>query len=160
MKQRAAQAFAERVKQRKLGQDLQVTYRVAGGMPSQRVQYEVAVDSVGGATVLVHEARLDRIAGRASIPPERLDVAGLFEQLSDGLHSLLPASRATFLPDALVGSITISVGGDEETFYFVPEEEKRRRPGKSVAPSMDRVLQRFGSLATDVAQARRAGKHE
>jgi hypothetical protein len=48
MKQRVVQAFAEGVSQAKLGQDLQVIYRVVGGMPSQRVEYEVNVDSVGG----------------------------------------------------------------------------------------------------------------
>jgi hypothetical protein len=96
MNQRVVQAFAERVSQAKLGQDLQVIYRVVGGMPSQRVEYEVNVDSVGGARVAVSDARISRTAKRASIAPENLDVAGLFEQISAGLHSLLPASRAIF----------------------------------------------------------------
>ncbi len=160
MKQRVVQAFAARVKQGNLGQDVQVVYRVAGGMPSQRVEYEIAVDSVGGARVAVYDARISRTAKHASIPPESLDVAGLFEQVSDGLHSLLPASRATFLPDALVGSITISIDHDEETFYFVPEEEKRRRPGKGVAPSMDRALQRFWGIAKGMTEAQKDAKYE
>ena len=160
MKKRAAQRFAERVRQRELGPDVQVIYRVAGGMPSQRVEYEIAVDSVAGARVSVYEARTARAVKGTSIPPERLDVAGLFEELSAGLHSLLPASRPTFLPDALVGSIAIRVGGDEETYYFVPEEEKRRGPGKAVAPSMNRALQRFWSIAKGVTEARKESKHE
>src|SRR5713101_5513887 len=130
---RVVQAFAERVQQAELGPDLQVSYRVVGGMPSQRVDYEVTVDSVGGARVAVSDARTSRTARRASIAPENLDVAGLFRQISAGLHSLMPASRASSSPDAFVGSITIRVGGDEETFYFVPEAEKRRTPEKAVA---------------------------
>lgn len=160
MKQRVVQVFAERVSQAKLGQDLQVIYRVVGGMPSQRVECEVNVDSVGGARVAVYNARISRTVKRASIAPENLDVAGLFEQISAGLHSLLPASRAIFPPDALVGSITIRIGDNEETFYFVPEVEQRRTPGKGVAPSMDRALQRFWGIATGVTEAQEGAKYE
>jgi hypothetical protein len=160
MKQRVAQAFAARVAQGNLGHDVQVIYRVAGGMPSQRVEYEVAVDTVAGARVTAYEARASRTANHASIPPERLDVTGLFGQVNAGLHSLLPASRAASVPDALVGSITIRIDDDEETFYFVPEEEKRRRPGKGVAPSMDRALRRFWGIAKGVSEAQKDAKYE
>ena len=160
MTQRVVQAFAERVSQAKLGQDLQVIYRVVGGMPSQRVAYEVNVDSISGARIAVTDVRMSRTAQHASIAPENLDVAGLFEQISAGLHSLLPASRATSQPDAYVGSITIRVGNDEETFYFVPEAEKRRAPGKAVAPSMDRALQQFWGIAKDATRAQEGTKSE
>jgi hypothetical protein len=151
---RVVHPFAQRVSQAKLGPDLQVTYRVVGGMPSQRVNYEVNVDSVSGATVAVSDARLSPTTKRASIAPEQLDVRGLFKQISAGVQSLVPASRASSAPDAAVGSITIRVGNDEETFYFVPEAEKRRTPGKGVAPSMERALQRFWGIAKDVAEAK------
>jgi len=151
---RVVQAFAERVSKGKFGPDLQVTYRVVGGMPSQRVNYEVDVNSVGGATVAASDARISRTPKRASIAPENLDVPGLFKQISVGLQSLRPASRASSAPDAAVGSITIRVGADEETFYFVPEAEKRRAPGSGVAPSMERALQRFWGIAKDVVEAK------
>jgi hypothetical protein len=160
MKQRVVQAFAERVSRAILGQDLQVIYRVVGGMPSQRVDYEVIVDPVGGARVAVSDARTSRTAKLASFAPEDLDVGGLFQQISAGLHSLLPASRATFPPDAYVGSITIRVGDNEEVFYFVPEAEKRRAPGKGVAPLMDQALQRFWGIAKSVTEAQEGAKYE
>jgi len=160
MKQRVVQVFAARVSEGKLGPDVQVVYRVAGGMPSQRVEYEIAVDSVAGARVTVYDARLAQEAKHASIPPVRLDVAGLFEQVSTGLHSLLPSARATSLPDALVGSITIRINNDEETFYFIPEEEKRRSPGKGVAPSMDRALQQFWGIAKGTTETPKDAKYE
>jgi hypothetical protein len=73
---------------------------------------------------------------------------------------LLPASRAIFPPDAFVGSITIRIGDNEETFYFVPEVEKRRTPGKGVAPSMDRALQRFWGIAKGVTEAQEGANYE
>jgi hypothetical protein len=160
MKQRVVLAFAERISQAKLGQDLEVIYRVVGGMPSQRVEYEVSLDSVGGAKVAAYDARMSRAVKRASIAPENIDVAGLFEQISVGLHSLLPASQAIFPPDAFVGSMTIRIGDNEETFYFVPEVEKRRATRKGVAPSMDRALQRFWGIAKGVTEAQEGAKYE
>jgi hypothetical protein len=157
MRQRVVQAFAARVKQRDLRQDLQVVYRTVGGMPSQRVDYTITVDPIGGAKVVAYDARISRTAKQGSVPPDTLDVASLFEQISAGLHSLLPASEATFLPDALVGSMTISVGGNEETFYFVPEEAQRRR---QVAPSMDQALQRLWDIAKHVSEAQNGAKYE
>ena len=59
---RVAQAFAERVSRSELGPDLQVIYRVVGGMPSQRVDYEIKVDAVAGARVVVSDARASRTA--------------------------------------------------------------------------------------------------
>jgi hypothetical protein len=103
---------------------------------------------------------MDRVRASLRRAPEDLDVASLFEQISAGLHSLLPASRASSSPDAYVGSITIRVGGNEETFFFVPEAEKRRTPGKSVAPSMDRVLQRFWDIAMRVTETYEDAKDE
>jgi DNA/RNA-binding domain of Phe-tRNA-synthetase-like protein len=73
---------------------------------------------------------------------------------------LLPASRAIFPPDAFVGSITIRISDNEETFYFVPEVEKRRTPGKGVAPSMDRALQRFWRIAKGVTEAQEGANYE
>jgi hypothetical protein len=160
MKQPVVHAFAERVSQARLGPDLQAVYRVVGGMPSQRVDYEVKVDSVSGARAVVHDARVSPTVMHASVAPEHLDVVGLFEQISAGLYSLQPASRAIFQPDAFVGSITIHVGDNEETFYFVPEAEKRRTQGKGVAPSIDGVLQRFWEIAKAVTEPKECAKHE
>ena len=157
---RVVQAFAERVSRAELGPDLQVIYRVEGGMPSQRVDYEIKVDPVAGARVVVSDVRASRTAQRASIEPGKLDVVGLFKEISAGIHSLTPASRATSSPDDYVGSMTIRVGSDEETFYFVPEAEKRRTPDKRVAPSMDRALQKLWSIAKDATQAREGAKSE
>jgi hypothetical protein len=152
---RVAQAFAERVGKAKLGSGLQVTYRVVGGMSSQRVNYEVRVNSVDGATVAVSDARTSRMAKHATIAPEHLDVTGLFQQVSAGLHSIMPASRARFSPDAFVGSLTIRVGDEEETFYFVPEPEKRTTPENGVEPSIDRALQKLWTIAKDVTEPRK-----
>ena len=117
-------------------------------MPSQRVSFRVVVDGARGAEVEAHDVHASSSPQRASIPPDDLDVSNLFAQISAGLHSLTPAGESTFTPDGLVGSLTVRVGDDEATFSFVPEPEKRRSPGRTVAPSMERALEQLWSIAT------------
>ncbi|MFX0577916.1 hypothetical protein [Nocardia nepalensis] len=158
MEQSTVRAFAERVGRGELGPDIQVRYRVSGGMPSQRLDCEVVVDSVGGARISRFDAQVGDEVERESIPPERLDVPELLRAVSRGLYSLTPASeRMTRLPDSLLGSLTIVVSGAEESFRFVPEQEQREVLGKAVAPSMDRALQKFWNLALGQSQSQGNG---
>jgi hypothetical protein len=160
MKQRVVETFATRVKQRDLGPDLQVTYRAVGGMPSQRVDFTVTVDPVTGAKVVAFDARTTRGAKQSTVASDAFDVVSLFEQISAGLHTLRSASEAKFAPDALIGSITIRSGSSEETFYFVPEEDKRRRQEAMVAPAMEQALRRFWEVSKRTAEAQNGAKDE
>jgi hypothetical protein len=147
MDQETVRAFATRVKRGELGSDVQVRYQVTGGMPSQRLECEISIDSVNGAQVSRYDARESAEVARAQIPPEEVDVPGLLRAVSSGLYSLTPVSeRVTHLPDSLVGRLTILVDGQEEAFHFVPEKEQRGDDDR-VAPSMDAALQRLWELA-------------
>src|SRR5690348_4910881 len=109
MARRVLQDFVARVGREELGQDVQIIYRVAGGMPGERVQHEVTIDSVNGAKVSAYDAIVSPYTRRTSIQPQNIDVAGLFKQVSAGVHSLRPDTKTTFWPDALVGSLTIRI---------------------------------------------------
>jgi hypothetical protein len=160
MEERVAKTFMSRVKQRDFGRSLTVTYRVLGGMPSQRVDFTVAANPVDGIKVAAYDARVSREIKRESFTPETFNVPGLFEKLSAGLHSFASASQAAFLPDALVGSITINVDNREETFYFAPEEEKRKAHDWRVAPQADEALRQFWSIAKRVSGSQKEPKYE
>ncbi|MDQ0780075.1 hypothetical protein QF026_008541 [Streptomyces aurantiacus] len=154
MEQRTVRAFAARVQSNELGPSVQVRYRISGGMPSQRVDCKVTMDSVGGARVSRFDARVSDQVEHELIPPEILDVPALLEAVSRGLYSLTSVDeRVNQLPDGLVGSLTIVVDGEEESFHFLPEQEQRNVEDRTIAPSMDDALQRFWNIA-------RGGTHE
>lgn len=147
MNQETVRAFAERVSGGDLGPEVQVRYRVAGGMPSQRLECDVVVDAANGAEVTRYDAADSRERTRALIPADEIDVRALFESVSRGLPSLTPAAeRVTRSPDSLVGHLTIVVDGAEEVFHVVPERDKRDEEHR-VTPAMDRALQRLWELA-------------
>ena len=147
MDQESVRAFARRVSSGELGPEIQVRYHVAGGMPSQRLELDVSVNSESGALVSRYDASISEETARASIPSNALDVRGLLQAVGRGLHSLTPVSESmTFLPDSLVGRLTIVVDGHEEEFYFVPESEKRSEE-TLVSPAMDVALEQLWGLA-------------
>jgi hypothetical protein len=159
MDQETVRTFAARVNRGDLGPDVQVRYHVAGGMPSQRLECEVVVDSANGARVTRYDALVSDESASASFPPEELDVPEFLESISRGLPSLTPVSeRVTRRPDSLVGRLTIVVEGAEEAFHFVPEREKRG-PDDRVAPAMDRALQLLWDLATGSTREKGGADH-
>lgn len=147
MEQRTLREFAARIGSGELGAGVQVRYQVAGGMPSQRVDCTVTLDSVRGASVARFNARSSDRTEYVSISPDRLDVADLLQAVRQGLHSLTSADAREHVPDGLRGTLTIVVDGAEESFRFVPEREKRATRSTSLAPPMERALQKFWSLA-------------
>lgn len=144
MDQATLRAFAARVNEGDLGPDVQVRYRVAGGMPSQRLESEVVVDSVNGARVSRYDAQRSETATRFAVPPDEIDVPRLLRSVIRSLPALTPTEeRVTRRPDSVLGRLTVVVEGAEESFHVVPP------PGRPDEPSTsDWALQRLWDLAT------------
>ncbi|MFD4459619.1 hypothetical protein [Nocardia sp. NPDC058480] len=148
MDQRTLREFAARIERGELGAEVQVRYHVAGGMPSQRVDCTVTLDAVRGADISRLNTQISDRTEYESISPDRLDVADLFREVRHGLQSLAPTEEhMQWVPDGLMGTLTIVVDGAEESFRFVPEREKRATRTTFITPVMDRALQQFWILA-------------
>ena len=154
MDQSTVRSVASRVSRRELGPDVQVRYRVAGGMPSQRLECEIVLDSENGARITRYDALVSEERERSEVPPDSIDVPELLTWVSAGLPSLRPTGeRVVRPPDSLSGRLTIVVEDAEESFHVVPEPEKRE-PSTTLHPSMTKALDRLWDLA--VAPSRRS----
>lgn len=101
-----------------------VTFRISGGMPSQRLERELKLSGNGKAKTVIHD-KLHSIPRKEA--SKNLDIAetrDLLDKISLSLDELLPLSEIKFLPDSLVGSITIDVDGKQIELFFHPEEEE------------------------------------
>jgi len=58
----------------------------------------------------------------------------------------VPRSKARFLPDSLVGSITIEVGGEQAVLFFLADEEDRQAQKKIVPPTMTKTIKELAHL--------------
>ena len=138
--------FRERVQRETLTEDVKVVYRVAGGMPHQRIEKELKLSGRGKADLKVRDALKPGPAEEASGELTEAETRDLLRQIASGLDSLVPRSEARFLPDSVVGSITVEVDGEETTLYFLAEEEERVAQDKSVSPQMTKALRRIGRI--------------
>ena len=147
--------FRERVDLGDLAEDLKVVYRLAGGMPSERVEEEFRLSGSGKVSVKVRDILRSIPAKEVSREFDQAETRDLFQRIGPGLESLLPRSEARFLPDSLVGSITIEVGGEEATLFFLADEEERLAQDKPIAPQIVELIQHIQGTSQRLLEKRK-----
>lgn len=121
-------------------------YRISGGPPGKRLQATLEVNDRGEVKhELLDELQSgEREVVRAQIAPE--EALGLLREV---VRSKLLSETDTgggFLPDSLVGSITIQSGDAEITYYFLAHDQQRRRQGLKLNPPIKRLRPRLEAL--------------
>ncbi len=125
-----------------------ISFRVVGGMrdepqlPPLPPPDEVLIISGKG------EARLLSDEGILSEAPLlATQIAPLFEQVRSNLPALVPVSEARFVPDSLVGEVTIEVNGDEDKLYFSMEDERAQPGEQPVEQGLGDLRSRLADIA-------------
>lgn len=128
-------------------EDVKVVYRVSGGMPHERVERQFELTGEGEATVTVEDALAGIPRQEASGDLDPSETGALLDQLGMGLDGLVPRGQARFLPDSVVGTITIEVDGEVATLYFLPDEDARQAQDKDIAPAMSTAIQQIEEIS-------------
>jgi hypothetical protein len=142
-----SERLRELVTREDLRQDVQVVYRISGGMPEERRfrlsgSNEAEAMFIDKLSALVY-SRDDLGPGAPQEVSTQLDSAEtkrLFQDVASSLDSLVSSSEARFLPDSSIGSITIEIGGEHETLYFLADEGQRQGQDEAYAPRMPEAL--------------------
>jgi hypothetical protein len=121
---------------------IDVTYRVTGGAPGEQlVDEEIHLSGPGPVT-----ARLRTTAATMRESSENLaapEMKELLLQIGEGAGELIPRSQARFVPDSIVGQISVKIDGQEASFFFLADEEQAKQFGKALSPQAARSI---GSL--------------
>ena len=64
-------------------------------------------------------------------------------QIAEAVGELIPRSQARFIPDSIVGQISVKIDGQEASFFFLADEEQAKQHGKALSPKAARSV---GSL--------------
>ncbi len=128
--------------------DLRVHMRISGGMPGER--FESREVTLRGTRQV--QARAEDTDGplEGSSPLDESEAFEVLRGLADGADDLVDRSEARFLPDSLVGTVTIDVGGDTTTLYFLADEEEREAQRQFLSPVTAGALKNLTALATRV----------
>lgn len=159
MGERTLREFSDHVDRGDLVDDIKIVYRVSGGMPHESHEpaeealveeelEEFRLSGGGTADVVLRRSTPEEIPTRVlSTELDRAESQELFRRIKSGLNGLVPRSEARFLPDSLIGSITVEVGGEAETFYFLADEEERISQDKPVAPEIIEAVRSFEEIS-------------
>jgi hypothetical protein len=127
-------------------QDVKVTVRIAGGIPSQRLEEEYEVSGSGRVSHrfsdMLKESKPVRGSGRLNAA----ELRELLDAVARGTEGLVPRSMARFLPDTVVGKLTIEVGQKKTELYFLPDESTRTAQNKHISSQAAATIERFRGL--------------
>jgi hypothetical protein len=116
-----------------------IIYRVSGGPPTRRLEYALEVQGSGSVTLhLVDELRGHRTRTVES-KLSSAAVMDIFRALMDARLLENVDTGGGFLPDSLIGSITVEDGASRITFHFLADEQQRRNQGRELNPSLARM---------------------
>ncbi len=139
------QKFRECLNQGNL-QGVNVTYRVSGGMPTEeRTEEEFSLS--GNNLARVRSVKGTNLPQEASAEYAAAEVKSLLNKVGQGIDSLASRSEARFLPDSVVGSLTLEVEGEQTTFYFLADGEERKTQKKESAPVIAEAIETFSQLS-------------
>ena len=113
-----------------------IIYRISGGPPTRRLEHTLEISGTGAVSVR-HLDELGHARARelkSTLPPNR--VTELFRVLLESRLLENVDQAGGFLPDSVIGSITISDPMSAVTYYFLADEEKRRLKGIELNPSV------------------------
>jgi hypothetical protein len=142
----ALRLFRERVDSNDLV-DTRISYRVVGGMPDEpglpplpSPDEVLTIDGRGAARVVT----AGRALGEAQLEAD--DVARVFERVRSNLPRMVTRAEARFVPDSVVGEITLDVEGEMVQVYFPLEEDAQ--PGE---PSLTGTIGDLHSSLSEIA---------
>jgi hypothetical protein len=112
---------------------IDVTYRVTGGAPGEQlVDEEIHLSGPGPVKARLRTSTLAMRESSENLAAP--DMTGLLLQIGEGAGELIPQSQARFIPDSIVGQISVKIDGQEASFFFLADEEQAKQQGKALPP--------------------------
>lgn len=135
--------------------DDKLTYRIAGGPPKRRLESTLTIQATGLVTYSVvdalHAARAR--TSRLKLPSEQ--AAEIFGRVLESRLLENDDTGGGFLPDSVIGAITVEDGRAAITYYFLAEEQQRQRQGPALNPSLAAVIGVLEQLTERLANRRK-----
>ncbi len=151
------QRFRESVDKGVFTEDMKVVYRVAGGLPSQRLEEEFILSGRGKAEVKALDMLKSERREAASADLNKAETLEAFKKIRLSLDSMVPRSEARFPPDSVVGSVSIEVGGEMITLYFPVEEVERAAEKKFISSPISDTIQYFKEISKRLLEKEKGG---
>jgi hypothetical protein len=129
-------------------------------LPEERFEEELSLSGSNEAESRFVDERTAGLTREASTELSGAETQQLFQGVASALDGLVSSSEARFLPDSSIGSITIEVGGEVETLYFLADEGQRQGQDEVNAPRMPEALKPLEETSRRLLAERGEEGHE
>ena len=127
---------------------VKIIHKITGGVPGQRYNWKVEIFGDGEVNYTIKDEMEGKDEKYSTVLNER-SIKNLFNEIrSAGLLDLKEVGGG-FLPDSLVGSITIEIDGKATNYFYLADPEQRRAQQKilrQAVATVDRNLRRVAEL--------------
>ena len=144
------QEFVSRVQRGELN-GVSITYRASGGMPGE-VHVHEQMTIMDGARAEARREATGTPPAEAAADVDARQIEELFQKLARGVGELVPREQARFVPDSLVGSVTIEIGGQSTTLFYLADAEERRDQNKPLSPDTLEALEGMARLSRGLVE--------
>lgn len=123
-----------------------ITHVVSGGVSGGRFESVLEVTGTGKVDYRVSDGAIG-VSETSEITVDRQKVANLFADISNSGLLDLDEIGGPFLPDSMVGSITVEVGDQTTVFHYLADREQRRDQDQVLGPAVAAVRASLGRMA-------------
>lgn len=129
---------------------IEVSTRISGGAPGEQVvDDELRLSGSGEVRARSRATGAMRESATTLAAPLMRDVLSAIAAGADGL---IPQSRARFVPDSVVGQITVRIDGQEASFYFLPDGAQAQQHGMVLSIGAAAAVSRLVELHRQTLQ--------
>lgn len=128
------------------GKSVVVTYVVSGGAPGERINQKITIGEDENVKLEISDEKRPRLEKKSLIPVNPVEQKSLLEELAialDKTKPLLYEPDNVFLPDSVVSSLTVQVGNESLTLYFLSDEIDRKLQNKPIPEELAKVIEKF-----------------
>ncbi len=135
----------------KPSKDHKISYMISGGPPRKRLEYLLEIRGTGSvACHILDELKSQRRrAFKHRLSEDK--VRELFREIIESRLLENIDAGGGFLPDSLVGSISIEYGQPKVTYYFLADEQQRHNQGLELNPSLAKMDSIFQGLISQIS---------
>jgi hypothetical protein len=135
-----------------------IVYRVSGGPPGTRLETTLRVSSVGEMTFEhvdeLRGERQPRIVAKISLA----EAMRIFRDVSESQLLDQDDTGGGFLPDSVIGSVSVESSAGQVAYHFLADEQQRRWQHKELPAAVRKLKPALDSLCAQLQTRRRRRK--
>lgn len=149
--------FSHSIKHSNLTENISIAYKIAGGIPEYRKVEEFILSGDGNARVISQDLKKSQSLKKIETKIDPSGTKKLFMEVIPHLKNLMLRSEAKFLPDSLIGSVTIQIGDEKQKYYFMTDSKDQNHEYYKIKDQMINAINLVSEITARKLNKKKGG---